>query len=1140
MIYSQLSLSTGGGIVSEMQQAEQVKNTATVLIGLGGTGIDCLREIKKAVRERLKPDDPNALVPSYDHIRFLAVDTDLKNDSLGLFDSTEFFDISNPDIKGALKKKTVVESRRELDWLDTEKINTADIADAGAGGFRQAGRYMLMDRSNTFLDKVKELIKSAKMGAGAASVYVHVFSGLSGGTGSGCFLDACYLIRQAIAEEAGATAKLFGYFFLPDVNLAKIPPSASLVRDYVPKNGYAAMQELDYCMRLGQNGGTFTQIYKGGKQIDWKEAPVDMCHLISATDIKKIVVPNAYENAMMVTAEYVMDFLTEPDPSAAAKFGLLSHLSNFTAQLLAGDGNKEKGYNLGYCVIGASCASIPMREINTYLAAKTFEAFSVIKDHKPTENEIAKLAEKAKVSSINDLLIEITKNAGSDLAVAPDYLDWTFTRDNGDRDLVNWYADQKAERIGIQEKNAKSMQDEKNSGSLIARICEEIDACAVDLNRGPAYAYNTMRAAHKGNLQNIVDGLLDDLKTRISQLEYNVYTQTESRKAMYEQSRNIWQAEKNKSNLFGRPRKAYDAYVLDLEDYVRGQIELDGMEKLKDVLDTLKKQMDNRATGYYQKFNRIMDNLTDTFKENLSGLSDNGKAAGLYAMPLVTIDEIRPKLDETVKEMNMPGLFKQFVQGFFNTPEMWADEDEDKISKSVKKFFVKDAFSTFANRSITGFLSDKYNTTVESEITEHLYTDYMLKLKEHSQALFPVDASVWDTAMSSEIAYVSVPSTAPVVINAAQKLYKTDPMFDIKQSALTDRIYIMRCLAVIPIGSYANAEQYEQGYFEDAQEGRHYYVGKGGSNLFNNWNQLPSLIPLSCTGDHTPNRLQKILDASVSAYTAAKEMQLIYGDKIRQFAPETVQAIADTSAYAKTAETKAEANPAQAVLVLKDAKAKLENCIAEDSMKYVDTAYSLPKGSIATEKIEETIREDYFVASPAFHTLVRQDIERVQAVKELIRKIDAKIEELGTGNKAIKNFSQALFSGVIVWERLKVTYTKTEFGIPTEIALSDFMDKERFPYAILPLYQAYISYSNLDEDTKNEIAKEADAKVASFDDAFVASVKSYVAKFTPEFNANFVESAKATPEILKDATDLIRSLNMELNSLNATVKALGL
>ena len=77
---------------------------------------------------------------------------------------------------------------------------------------------------------------------------------------------------------------------------------------------------------------------------------------------------------------------------------------------------------------------------------------------------------------------------------------------------------------------------------------------------------------------------VDDLKTRISQLEYNVSTQIHSRKAMYEQSRNVWQADKNKIGLFGKPKRAYDRYVLDLENYVRGQIELDGMEKLKGVL----------------------------------------------------------------------------------------------------------------------------------------------------------------------------------------------------------------------------------------------------------------------------------------------------------------------------------------------------------------------------------------------------------------------------------------------------------------------------------------------------------------------------------------------------------------------------
>ena len=41
-VYSKLLLSAGGGIVSSMQQAEQARNTATLLIGLGGTGIDCL------------------------------------------------------------------------------------------------------------------------------------------------------------------------------------------------------------------------------------------------------------------------------------------------------------------------------------------------------------------------------------------------------------------------------------------------------------------------------------------------------------------------------------------------------------------------------------------------------------------------------------------------------------------------------------------------------------------------------------------------------------------------------------------------------------------------------------------------------------------------------------------------------------------------------------------------------------------------------------------------------------------------------------------------------------------------------------------------------------------------------------------
>lgn len=75
-VYSKLLLSAGDGIISTIQQAKQAENTASILIGLGGTGIDCIKTIKAAVRERLEPDDPHAYVAEYKHIQFLGVDTD--------------------------------------------------------------------------------------------------------------------------------------------------------------------------------------------------------------------------------------------------------------------------------------------------------------------------------------------------------------------------------------------------------------------------------------------------------------------------------------------------------------------------------------------------------------------------------------------------------------------------------------------------------------------------------------------------------------------------------------------------------------------------------------------------------------------------------------------------------------------------------------------------------------------------------------------------------------------------------------------------------------------------------------------------------------------------------------------------------
>ena len=57
MTYKQLLLANGGGVISNSQRDDQ-NECATIAIGLGGTGVSCLRTLKQQVYSRLKADNP--------------------------------------------------------------------------------------------------------------------------------------------------------------------------------------------------------------------------------------------------------------------------------------------------------------------------------------------------------------------------------------------------------------------------------------------------------------------------------------------------------------------------------------------------------------------------------------------------------------------------------------------------------------------------------------------------------------------------------------------------------------------------------------------------------------------------------------------------------------------------------------------------------------------------------------------------------------------------------------------------------------------------------------------------------------------------------------------------------------------------
>ena len=55
---------------------------------------------------------------------------------------------------------------------------------------------------------------------------------------------------------------------------------------------------------------------------------------------------------------------------------------------------------------------------------------------------------------------------------------------------------------------------------------------------------------------------------------------------------------------------------------------------------------------------------------------------------------------------------------FLENEDVWIGEDENKITKLVNTFFVKTAFSNFANRTITAFLMDKYGITNNAQLAD--------------------------------------------------------------------------------------------------------------------------------------------------------------------------------------------------------------------------------------------------------------------------------------------------------------------------------------------------------------------------------------------------------------------------------------
>ena len=742
--YDSLLLNCGGGIINRSQQSKQYRGAAALAIGIGGTGVAALAELKQKVYQHLEPDNPDSPVPEYQHIQFLAIDSDptdiaMMRGMARLDRDQEFFSINNPNLATALREKDLIKSNASLNWMDIDHIG-GPLGIQGAGAIRQVGRYLLISRAGALEKTIESKCRQALEGMNGLNLDVYIFAGLSGGTGSGCFLDTCYIVQKAL-EEIGnaASSNVMGFFFLPDVVTSKPQVASDPTKvKYNSSNGYAAMKELDYLMSLRDADDWFRQDY-GAFKIETQEPPVNMCYLISAIKSDGSLVPDGFRYCTNMAADYVMAYLADVQ---LPKYGLtmrghLAEVVNVVSGL-----PRMHGANLSYHILGAASAEIPVTQISTYLAAGFMRRFKEAVGKDQLQLKLSKAVVDDWVEDIGLTAQQVYNDVthGRQDLVLPD-IDMEDLRSYGvmPKGVLpgpwaksgNTWCDgcegkRKTNRAALEGELPRSLLDEDaTNDSLIGRTFRKLCDIAKNPELGPYYA--AFLLSRNG----------DDLKAAVEGAIQEIQGQKRDQQTYLDSAADrLVQASTNfcAKRFFGiGDKRAYNDYVEAVRDYIRTYNRVRECTDVENTLRKFREQLENLNSGYFALLTEVLDNLLETFEADEEWLGTPAASAPTaYTKRSLRLSDVKPKLDKAIKGLNGKQLVRNFTEYLMRAPEKWRTRDDRRIGLYISEFMVT-VFQTQTNRSLEDYLYEKYPETghnsaqlaqaVSNDILDGVYND---------------------------------------------------------------------------------------------------------------------------------------------------------------------------------------------------------------------------------------------------------------------------------------------------------------------------------------------------------------------------------------------------------------------------------
>lgn len=1053
----QLDVSLGGGIVSDKIRVDTIDNPI-LIIGLGGTGIDALLRLKYQINRRFKlPEDPISKKKREkpDNVEFLAFETNeqdrgKKYKGIGLDSQNEFVLLANAEIGGLLQNRSILEPYI-TEWLSPELSITDGMN--GAAGVRQAGRLLLFTKINQVVGAIDKKIKTLSVGTNK-KLMVFLLSGLSGGTGSGAFLDIAYIVRGIIERDYGSAGidrvNTLGYLFTPDVNLSNKSLSEH-TREYIRKNGYAALKELDYWMNVDSRGERFRQAYGNILTVNSPLPPFNLCHLISATNTEGKLLENAYDYCMNVTAENITNFMASEEKQSGEEFAIHDYISNIRTNIA--QMNKTYPANYEYNIIGASSAVLPIEEMTTYLAYRLFEKMEKMFRQAPGQEEVEKFARKLGL----DLETMVKTFESRVPEPLPGYQNSErLSHANVVKNQVV-SMDTELEQNFLARAREEYIKSKKQlPGEIAARFGEEIERIFLHPEQGPFYASRLIYTEKGFCILKLILSYIEALRETLLRLPREIETAQEQAEEKLGDARSAFVSKEKKKNAYIEAK--INEYWLHAD--------VERCERLIEFYEDLYEILNDENSRIYGVFTEILSALSSIFAKNgdilLNGEEQTDhKGNKTYYWNIVNVPDISQTISRLMDQKDGDDLIRDFTRDMLKHSERWVKEQEIDIVRSISEF-LSDKFGDLITRSMEDFLVMKYG---HEEPLDKLVERFIAgKLDEEAVPTFHLSNSSGSLHFPSW-GFVSVPVKAPSILKGIRN-YQNNALgksqFTIKESQVKNRIFWLNTRNGVPLFVYTPLRVYEENYERTILDkegiGRHLVQTDK-----NNWTYLPSPIPERSWGDTYANPRVREYNARVRAdFAKALELGVIIEKSVDDNTSNRYSVVFtkpfDVNTLLQGYELQLQAarpNLGEVKKAADELKRLREGGLEREGSKDIF-------GSINREQAQENL-----IRSPQLITRVREELAKYEGLAAKAEELEGILRQYLDEEKWLDQFIEALYTGTIVKKGALYVYDRDEEEDAWEPFANLMKERNYVEYAV------YRHFRGLDDRSRNVLLRKA-------------------------------------------------------------------